>query len=164
MPIRAFTIAKLARSAGVGVEAVRYYQRRGLLSSGTHKEGGFREYSQTDVQRLRFIKNAQELGFSLDAIAELTSLSAEQDQLRVREITQRRMEEIRQRVIQLEAMATALQSMVLCCEQSASSDFCPIIAALTALDSLNTGENVRASATWPPSRNSSVAYTQAVEV
>jgi len=81
------------------------------------------------VQRLQFIRRAQELGFDLDDVAELVSLSNEPDKLRVREITQRRLAEIRQRVVRLEAMASAMAGLVGCCEQS-STDACPIIAAL----------------------------------
>lgn len=132
MPTRAFTIRKLADAAGVGVEAVRYYQGRNLLQKPQRVEGGFREYSAEDVQRLRFIKRAQELGFSLDDIAELLSLSAERDQVRVRELTRRRAAEIRERVNGLEAMASALEGLASCCARAPRSQSCPIIAALAA--------------------------------
>ena len=131
MPARAFTIRKLADAAGVGVEAVRYYQRRGLLDAPQRVEGGFREYSADDVQRLRFIKGAQELGFSLDDVAELVSLSVERDKVRVRELTKRRVTEIRERIGRLEAMASALEGLVSCCVRAPQSQPCPIIAALT---------------------------------
>ena len=129
MPTHAFTIAKLADAAGVGVETVRYYQKRGLLGEPRRPGGGFHEYTPADVQRLQFIRRAQELGFSLDDVAELVSLSSEPDKQRVREITQRRSTEIRQRMDQLDAMASALDGLASCCERS-SGDSCPIIAAL----------------------------------
>lgn len=129
MPTRAFTIAKLADAASVSVETVRYYRRRGLLEEVRGGTGAFREYSATDVQRLQFIKRAQDLGFTLDDIAELLSLSAEQNKRRVREVTQRRVAEIRQRIGRLDAMATALESLVVCCERT-PADACPIIAAV----------------------------------
>jgi len=69
LPTHAFTIRKLADAAGVGVEAVRYYQRLGLLAEPAREGGGFREYSGDDLRRLRFIKRAQELGFSPSARA-----------------------------------------------------------------------------------------------
>lgn len=131
MPTRAFTIRKLADAAGVGVEAVRYYQGRGLLHEPQRVAGGFREYSADDVQRLRFIKRAQELGFSLDVVAELVSLSAERDQVHVRELTRRRVAEIRERITRLESMASALEGLVSCCARAPQSQPCPIIAALT---------------------------------
>jgi MerR family mercuric resistance operon transcriptional regulator len=129
MPTRAFTIAKLANAAGVGVETVRYYQKRGLLAQPARAGAGFHEYSASDVQRLHFIRRAQDLGFSLADIAELVSLSTEPDKLRVREIARRRLADIRLRMGQLEAMASAMAEMVRCCEQSATAA-CPIIAAL----------------------------------
>lgn len=132
MPSHGFTIRKLADAAGVGVEAVRYYQRRGLLHEPQRVVGGFREYSMDDVQRLRFIKRAQELGFSLDDVAELLSLSAERDQTHVRELTRRRVAEIRERINRLEAMASALDGLVDCCARAQQSQPCPIIAALVS--------------------------------
>jgi MerR family mercuric resistance operon transcriptional regulator len=129
VPAHAFTIAKLADAAGVGVETVRYYQRRGLIDEA-QRVGGFRAYAASDVQRLQFIRRAQDLGFSLDDIAELLSLSAHPNKSRVREITQRRLADVRERIEQLGAMAAALEGMVDCCVLSAG-ETCPIIAALS---------------------------------
>lgn len=143
MPTHAFTVRKLADTAGVGVEAVRFYQRRGLLREPAREGNGFRQYDESDVRRLRFIKRAQELGFSLDDVASLVSLSAETDQVRVREITQQRVLDIRQRATQLEAMAVALEGLVTCCQKSARGDHCPIIAALVDHDT-RTAEQVAA--------------------
>lgn len=150
MPSHAFTIRKLAGAAGVGVEAVRYYQRRGLLHEPQRVAGGFREYSVDDLQRLRFIKRTQELGFSLDDVAELVALSAERDQLLVRELTQRRVADIRERIGRLEAMAAALEGLVSCCARSHQSQPCPIIAALT------TDPVVETAATAVPPRRRTV--------
>lgn len=132
MPSHAFTIRKLADAAGVGVEAVRYYQGRGLLPKPPRVAGGFREYSADDVQRLRFIKRSQELGFSLDDVAELLSLGAEHDQVKVRELTRWRAAEIRERIDQLAAMASALENLAERCACAPKSQSCPIIAALVA--------------------------------
>lgn len=130
MPTRAFTIRKLADTAGVGVEAIRYYQRRGLMTGPERFVGSFREYSDNDVLRLRFIKRAQDLGFSLDDIAELASLSGAKNKARVRALARLRAAEIRERVGQLESVASALENLVECCETSAAGEPCPIIAAL----------------------------------
>jgi len=130
MPTRAFTIRKLADAAGVGVEAVRYYQRRGLLPQPERIEGGFREYTQADVNRLRFIKRGQELGFSLDDIGELTSLSGERNRSRVRTLTKLRVAEIRERIAQLESVAAALEGLAETCSRTPRAQACPIIAAL----------------------------------
>jgi MerR family mercuric resistance operon transcriptional regulator len=130
MPTHAFTIRKLANAASVGVEAVRYYQRRGLLAEPSRSDGKFRQYTDADVQRLRFIKRAQDLGFSLDDVAELASLNADRDQPRVREITQRRVLEIRARVESLNSLATALEGLANCCARSSDLNDCPILTAL----------------------------------
>ncbi len=130
MPTRAFTISKLANAAGVNIETVRYYQRRGLLAEPSRENGGFRSYDETHVQRLQFIKRAQELGFSLDDAAELLSLSETASRKQLREITRSRVLDIRQKIVQLESMATALEGLVDCCAEAASNQPCPIIAAL----------------------------------
>jgi DNA-binding transcriptional MerR regulator len=67
----AFTIGNLARAAGVGVETVRYYERRGLLERPVRRDSGYREYSDGDVTRLQFIRRAKTLGFTLAEIREL---------------------------------------------------------------------------------------------
>lgn len=130
MPTHAFTIRKLADAAGISVETVRYYQRRGLLEEPQRVENGFREYSEQDVRRLRFIRRAQDLGFSLDAIAELASLSETKDQARARELARVAAADIRRRVAELESMAAALDTMVACCARSVRTAPCQIIAAL----------------------------------
>ncbi|MGJ7538554.1 MULTISPECIES: MerR family transcriptional regulator [unclassified Variovorax] len=131
MPTHAFTIRKLADAAGVGVEAVRYYQRGGLLAAPNRVDGGFRQYSEDDVRRLRFIKRAQALGYSLEDVAELMSLSASRDRLRVREITRERVAEIRERMADLQSMASALENLADCCAKAPEGSACTIIAALT---------------------------------
>lgn len=131
MPTHAFTIRKLADAAGVGVEAVRYYQRGGLLAAPNRVDGGFRQYSEDDVRRLRFIKRAQALGYSLEDVAELMSLSSTRDRLRVREITRERVAEIRERMADLQSMASALENLADCCAQAPEGSPCSIIAALT---------------------------------
>ena len=131
MPSHAFTISKLAAACGVGVETVRYYQRRQLLAEPSRKEGGFRSYDDSHVQRLNFIKRTQELGFSLEDAGELLALSdGTNNKQPVREMTQARVRDIRQKITQLEAMAQALETLSECCVQSTSSQPCPIIAAL----------------------------------
>lgn len=146
MPSHAFTIRKLADAAGVGVEAVRYYQRRGLLQEPDRQGGQFRAYSQHDVDRLKFVKRAQELGFTLEDVAELISLDGSVDQLRAREIAQRRIREIRERVADLESIAGALGNLVNCCQKSTPSMACPIIEALAGTPLIATSEAFSAHA------------------
>lgn len=134
MPTHAFTISKLADAAGIGVEAVRYYQKRGLLAEPSRANGGFRHYTAEHVRRLQFIRRAQELGFSLDDVAQLVSLNMLRDKSRVREITRRRVAEIRERIAALEAMATALEGLADGCKRSSASEECPIVAAVVGDD------------------------------
>ncbi len=130
MPSHAFTIGKLADVANVTVETIRYYQRRGLIKEPLKKEGGFRAYDESHVQRLKFIRRAQELGFSLNDIEELLSLSQGINRERLREIIQIRLLDIRQKVSQLESIASALKGLADCCKKTKVDDPCPIIAAL----------------------------------
>lgn len=130
MPTYAFTISKLADAAGIGVEAVRYYQKRGLLAEPDRADGGFRHYTTEHVRRLQFIKRAQELGFTLDDVAQLISLNTLRDKSRVRELTRRRVAEIRGRIAALQAMASSLETLADGCKRSSASEECPIIAAV----------------------------------
>ena len=146
MPTHAFTIRKLSDASGVGIEAIRYYQRRGLLAEPVRVEGGFRAYSAMDVRRLRFIKRAQELGYSLDDAAELMTLSRDSDRSRVRALTDARVAEIRERIAHLEAIAHALADMTNQCGRSDAVDECPIIAALTPpVDPSGAGKTLKGS-------------------
>lgn len=101
------TIAGLAREGGVGVETIRYYQRRGLMplperAPGAGRAGGIRRYGEDDVRRLRFIRAGQGAGFTLEQIGELLALDATDDRARVRELA-------RTRIAALDAQIAALQ-------------------------------------------------------
>ena len=85
------TISKLAAGGGVGVETIRFYQRKGLLETPT-RESGIRRYGSEDLRRLRFIRQAQAAGFTLEEIKELIELDAGHDRARARELAQLRIE------------------------------------------------------------------------
>jgi MerR family mercuric resistance operon transcriptional regulator len=126
------TIAGLARAGGVGVETVRYYQRRGLLpepprTGGSGLGGGVRRYGANEVRRLRFIRSAQSAGFTLDEIAELLALDAGADHERARELANGRIAALDARIAELEAARGALRRLARAC--SASSGSCPILEA-----------------------------------
>lgn len=126
----ALTIARLAASAGVGVETVRFYQRKGLMpvpASG----GGVRHYVDDDVQRLRFIRAAQRAGFSLKEIAELTELDASQDRTRVQALTRARLAALDAEMAELSAARTLLSGLLDECTGAAAGP-CPIIATFAA--------------------------------
>jgi len=127
------TIAGLAREGGVGVETVRYYQRRGLLdtpekSGGSALGGGIRRYGDADVRRLRFIRAAQQAGFTLDQIGELLSLDASQDRARARALAEERLIALDQQIAKLEQARSSLRRLAHQCDQSSAGP-CPIIAS-----------------------------------
>lgn len=121
------TIAALARDGGVGVETVRYYQRRGLLPTPS-RAGGVRRYGEAEVRRLRFIKSAQGAGFTLDQIGELLSLDAGEDRERARALASERLVEIDRKIAELQTARAALQRLADACHASSKGP-CPIIAA-----------------------------------
>lgn len=124
------TIGTLASAGGVGVETVRYYQRRGLLGTperaGHH--GGVRRYGEPDVRRLRFIRSAQAAGFTLDQIAELLALDATDDRARVRELARERIGALDAKIAELSVARDALGKLAQQCGQSGAGP-CPILAA-----------------------------------
>jgi MerR family mercuric resistance operon transcriptional regulator len=131
--MRPRTIAALAREGGVGVETVRYYQRRGLLQTpertgGDGLAGGVRRYGDDDVRRLRFVKSAQAAGFTLQQIAELLALDAGEDRERARALAKERLTALDAKIAELQAARSALQRLAQACHASSAGP-CPIIAA-----------------------------------
>lgn len=123
---KSLTIGKLAKAADVGVETVRYYQRRGLLDTPSDAEG-FRRYGDDHVERLRFIRRAQSVGFTLEEIAELLSLNDSRDHLEARHRANLKLLDIDQRIVKLKKMKKALQALVHQCECGGKAMPCPII-------------------------------------
>lgn len=127
---RTLTIGNLAAAGRVGVETVRYYQRRGLLAEPVRAMGSVRRYGHEDVARLRFIKRAQELGFTLDEIAELLKLQDGTGRVAVRCIAGARLAQIEARRSDLQRMARVLRHLIEECEHNPGAPRCPIVAAL----------------------------------
>ncbi|WP_292128232.1 MerR family DNA-binding protein [Brevundimonas sp.] len=130
------TIARLAEAGGVGVETVRYYQRRRLLETPARPEGsglggGVRRYGAADVRRLRFIRSAQGAGFTLDQIGELLALDAGEDRDRARALAEGRLTELDAKIAELEAARAALRRLAGACAGGGKGP-CPIIAAFEA--------------------------------
>lgn len=124
------TIAGVARGAGVGVETVRYYERRGLVQQPARPLGMVRRYGEAHVNRIRFIKRAQELGFTLDEIDTLLALEDGTDRRNIRRIATQRLDEIRRRIADLRRMERALAHLLHACETDAVAPRCPIIGAI----------------------------------
>lgn len=127
-----FTIGKVAAQAGVGIDTVRFYERGGLLKRPRRTASGYRLYDSDDVARLRFIRRAKALGFSLDEIAELLALNDGGGQRHsVREIAERRLAELAQRIEELERVRRTLSHLVHECRSGDGPlAGCPIIQAM----------------------------------
>ena len=125
--MNAMTIGKLAAAGGVGVETVRFYQRRGLLAE-PHRGGGVRRYDQTDLSRLRFIRAAQTGGFTLAEIAELLTLDATEERARARALANKRIKEIDEKIAAFKKARQSLKRLADECADGGEGR-CPIIAA-----------------------------------
>jgi len=124
-------ITETAKEAGVNTQTLRYYERRGLLPKPARRGSGYREYSEDAVRLVRFIKRAQELGFSLDEIDELVRLRGVRraERHRVRAIADRKIVEIDRKIAHLRSMRAALRHLVDACHRGGAAE-CPIIEAL----------------------------------
>ena len=122
------TIGALARAAGVGVETVRYYQRRGLLPEPARPPGEVRRYGAEDVNRLRFIRSAQAAGFTLSEIGELIALDASDDRKRARELAEARVAAIDEKIAELQEARDALAGLADACASKRGGP-CPILRA-----------------------------------
>ena len=125
-------VGELAAAAGVNVETVRYYQRIGLMPTPDRPLGGQRAYAPELAARLRFIRRAQELGFSLSEVSDLLKLESGTDRASVRRIAGQRLAQIRAHVADLERMAHSLQHLLDVCAHTPGRHRCPIIKAITA--------------------------------
>lgn len=121
-----FTVGKLAAAAGVGVETVRYYQRRGLLVQPP-AAAGYRRYNAVHLERLSFIKRAQGVGFTLEEIAELLTLNDTHDHRLARNLAGEKIRHIETRIAHLESMVGALRHLVDACHHGGEDMPCPII-------------------------------------
>ncbi|MCF8179184.1 MAG: MerR family transcriptional regulator [Sulfuritalea sp.] len=126
---QSLTIGALAATAGVGVETVRYYQRRHLLETPKAAEG-YRRYGQAHIERLQFIKRAQAIGFTLEEVSELLSLNDSRDHKIARALAREKILDIESRMEELGRMADALRRLVSVCAHGGEGMPCPIINML----------------------------------
>ncbi|MET0308004.1 MAG: MerR family DNA-binding protein [Sphingomonas sp.] len=126
----ALTIGKLASEGGVGVETVRYYQRRGLLDTPDRADlyGGVRRYGAPDLRRLRFIRSAQAAGFTLEQIAELLALDATDDRARARELARERIAALDAKIEEMTRARDSLHRLARECGSGGAGP-CPILSA-----------------------------------
>ena len=125
------SIGSLARTAEVNVETIRYYQRRGLLEEPAKPPRGRRRYSDNAVRRVRFIKRAQRLGFTLDEVKSLLKLEDGRSCRETRLLAEQKLVVIEQRLTDLSRVRRLLKGLIVECDQGKRPRPCPIIAALS---------------------------------
>lgn len=154
--MQAMTIGKAAREAGVNIETIRFYERRGLIERPP-KGNGYRIYSPEEVARIRFIKEVQQIGFSLTEIGDLLELRADPaaDCSEVRRQAVAKLDEVRRKIEQLQAVGAALETLIAACPGKGALRACSILDALTLRSaktrpSKNTGNLHKQSAKEQP--------------
>ena len=123
-------IGTLAKRAGVSIDTVRYYEKSGLLAPESRLASGYRRYSDEQVSRLRFIRKAQELGFTLKDIRELLGISKQKDVAKVKRAAEKKLADVEARLVALTRMRDGLASLVATCPGHGRAADCPILKAL----------------------------------
>ena len=125
-------IGQVAQQAAVNIETVRYYERVGLISEPPRRPSGYRQYSPDYVHRIRFIKQAQQLGFSLKEIMQLLALRVEPDTAckDIKKQTEAKIADIEAKIQTLQQMKAVLADLVVACEKRQMTDTCPVLSAL----------------------------------
>lgn len=131
-PPQGLTIGRLAKKAGVGVSTIRFYERRCMLPKAARRASGYREFPPDTAQRVHFIRHAQELGFTLNEIAELMALrmDVKGSCADVRQRAQRKVKDISGKITSLNRMRLALEKLIESCAHEAPSSECPILEAI----------------------------------
>lgn len=130
------TIGTVARRAAVSIDTIRYYERAGLLPAPRRRASGYRDYDPGVVERLRFIRRAKDLGFTLDEIRELLALSTDRERgvKSVKRRAEARLEQVRQRIRELQRVQRGLQQLIDACPGHGALERCPILRALGGED------------------------------
>jgi Cu(I)-responsive transcriptional regulator len=136
--MRNLTIGKVAKSAGLGIETVRFYEREGLIEPLTRTDSNYRLYSEEGIIRLRFIKRAKALGFSLKEIRELLLLRVDPGASKadVKEQVEAKIDDIKKKIKDLKQIQKTLETLDSCCDGHGSTVDCPILKALDGDDDL----------------------------
>ncbi|KGC11062.1 Hg(II)-responsive transcriptional regulator [Burkholderia gladioli] len=128
--LQSLTIGVFARAAGVNVETIRFYQRKGLLPEPDKPYGSIRRYGEADVTRVRFVKSAQRLGFSLDEIADLLRLDDGTHCDEASHLAEHKLQDVREKLADLARMETVLSELVRACHARKGDVSCPLISSL----------------------------------
>jgi MerR family copper efflux transcriptional regulator len=136
MGVETIRIGRLAELGGVSIDTVRYYEREGLLPEPSRRASGYREYSESDVERLRFVRRAKEVGFTLTEIAELLSLTADRhsDMKGVKHKAEERLDQVEAKIAELQRVKRGLEKLIAACPGHGELDGCPIVAALSGTE------------------------------
>jgi len=127
----AMKIGELSKMAGVSIDTVRYYEKRGLIPCAVRSASGYRHYQRQDVIRLKFIVQSKELGFTLDEIGQLLALRRDgRACVEVRSVAEAKAQEIAVKIQQLSDMRQSLLELAAQCEKSSDHDPCPILTSL----------------------------------
>ncbi len=124
------TIGAFAKAADVNVETIRFYQRKGLLLEPEKPYGSIRRYGAADVTRVRFVKSAQRLGFSLDEIADLLKLEDGTHCSEASSLAEHKLRDIQDKLAGLQRMEAVLTQLVCACHSRTGNVSCPLIASL----------------------------------
>lgn len=124
------TIGAFAKEAGVTVETIRFYQRKGLLAEPGRPLGGIRRYGESDVARVKFVKSAQRLGFTLSEIGQLLTLKDGVHCREASEVASARLTDVRSRLACLTQIEKELSALVRSCKQQGGATTCPLVEAL----------------------------------
>ena len=127
-------IGALAKRAGVRIDTVRYYERSGLLAPKARLASGYRRYGEIELSRLRFIRRAQALGFTLDEVRDLLSVSKHRDVSRVKRAAQQKLADVERKITDLERVRRGLLNLVAACPGHGRAENCPILKALGGED------------------------------
>ncbi len=130
MPTASLSIGTLAKHAGVAIDTIRYYEREGLIAAPPRRASGYRAYPESTVTRLRFIRRAKALGFSLADISELLGLSRRRDIAGVKRTAEVRLADVEQRIAELRRVRNGLRSLIKECPGHGKAEQCPILEAL----------------------------------
>ena len=128
----ALTIGEVAKRSGIGIETVRFYERKGLIAEPPRTDSGYRQYPEEAVGRIRFIRRAKELGFALKEISELFSLRVNPDTtcVDVRKQTEFKISDVEEKIRALRRIKTALKKLAASCVGTGPASECPILEAL----------------------------------
>jgi len=130
------TIGKVAKATGISVEAIRFYEKQGLLANVDRTASGYRQYPPETVKRIRFIQHAKDAGFTLGEIGELLRLrqSKRDSCSRIRDRANRKLQDVERRLQDLNVIRDALAGLVNRCDKNDNMGECPIIEALEPSD------------------------------